>query len=109
MQASIDGYGNVYVGGGPNVGKSRLPFTASLVAGYLPGQRIPAEQELLTGEVISVGGGVVIGGNIVYSPGNGVGFEEGFFTPQFGVQWSEAVHYATVPFKLPQLSAACRR
>jgi hypothetical protein len=96
FNGTLDAYGNVYGGVGPNAGKSLSgPITFSVTTGTVTPSAINTgtnEEKLInyfTGETYSRGGGVFLGGQ--YSSNKyGSASSFGFFSPQIGVSTTYA-------------------
>jgi hypothetical protein len=92
---TVDRYGRVFAGGGPNIGKALTFVSGSITAGWMNASTIPSEPQLasfLGGGSYSVGGGLWGGVALSYSPGYGIrgatATNIGGFTPQFGAGWT---------------------
>lgn len=92
ISASADRYGNWYWSIlGPGVGRTPRDVSVSVTANWLVQKDIPTENQLcnfLTGHSITVAGGNWVGGNGIYSPGNGVALGIGVVSPQLGRNYS---------------------
>jgi RHS repeat-associated protein len=90
--ATLDKYGKVYVGFGPNIGKAWTGVSGSLTAGWLNQTTSPTEETLqgfLAGHALNIGGGYWGGGSLTYSPTSGsTATNLGFFTPQIGIGYT---------------------
>jgi len=88
VSASVDRYGNIYVGLGAGVGLSPWLVSGSIVSGRLVGDKPSASdvEGFLTGDAVGVGGGAGPSAGVVNSAG-GTAIEQGITTPQVGAQF----------------------
>jgi len=85
--ATLDRYGNVYLGGGPTVGKSLTVASGSVAFGWINDGSQLKEQDIkcfASGESLNVSGGFILGGGKTWSGGRS-SREFGLFTPLIGV------------------------
>jgi len=91
VSVTLDRYGNLYFGGGGNVGKSISGVSYSITAGWMnlfdSRYGKPTEDELknlLSDHGFSVGAGLWLGSGVQWSTGNGYAVNFGIVSPQFG-------------------------
>ena len=92
FSASIDRYGNWYWSPiGPGLGRAPTFVSGALTANWLLQPCKPTSSELsnfLSGHGFTGAAGYWGGGNLIYSPGNGLAGGVGIVTPQFGGNYS---------------------
>ena len=97
---TIDENGDVYVGLGPNVGKTLTVVSGSAAFGWLNQKASPTEGQLrsfLTGHAFNASIGFWGGGAINYSPGTGATATSlGFFSPQAGAGYTYSWHVGDI-------------
>jgi RHS repeat-associated protein len=102
LNFSLDRYGNIYGGIGPQAGKSLTVVGGSLSFNWLEQFGKPCESQLnnfLSSNGFSAGGGYYGGGQVSYSPGNGRAWGAGLYTPQFGGGYTYSWKLTNIGFK----------
>jgi hypothetical protein len=88
LAVNVDRHGNVYVGGGANVGKSLTFISGSLTANWFPPFANTNPNNFLTNNSFSVAGGWWGGLQGTYTPGSGTALGAGIVSPQIGGAWT---------------------
>jgi RHS repeat-associated protein len=88
LAVNVGRHGNVYVGGGANVGKSLTFISGSLTANWFPPFANTNANNFLTKNSFSVAGGWWGGLQGTYTPGSGTALGAGVVSPQIGGAWT---------------------